>query len=212
MWGRDQWVAIATADGLIGAAGFGRGRTADEAQRKALAECAERAHGADCRVELCVHSSGARPRTLATLAGDPKRIAARRAGYIAAIAYSPKTGKIGSTAGAARSKKEAHEIALKECDAADAKVYMWGPEWIAIATVENRPGIAGFAPGATREIAERAALEQARKLCRGDACKIALAIHAADNPAAKSAEKRAPHTAATPVVSSTPAPTLPDSK
>lgn len=206
MWGRDQWVAIATADGLVGAAGFGRGRTAEEAQRKALAECAERSHGADCRVELCVYSGGARPRDLATLAGDPQSNAARRAGFVAAIAYSPKTGKIGSTAGVARSKKEAHEIALKACNAPDAKVYMWGPEWVAIATVENRPGVAGFAPGATREIAERAALEQARKLGRGDDCKIALAIHAAGDPAAKSAEKSATQTTASPVVSSTPAP------
>ena len=108
-------------------------------------------------------------------------------GYVAAIAYSPKTGKIGSTAGAARTKKEAHEIALKECDAPDAKVFMWGPEWVAIATVDGRPGIAGFAPGATREIAERAALDQAEKLSRGGKCQVALAIHAAGDPKAKPA-------------------------
>jgi ribosomal protein L25 (general stress protein Ctc) len=187
MWAQDQWVAIATAEGLTGAAGFGRGRTADEAQQKALAECQKRAHGAPCRVELCVHSAGSRARQLRKVAGDPQLVAARQAGYVAAIAYSPKTGKIGSTAGAARTKKEAHELALKACDAPDAKVFMWGPEWVAIATVDGRPGVAGFAPGATREIAERAALEQAEKLSRVGKCQVALAIHAAGDPKAKPA-------------------------
>src|SRR5690606_3951259 len=102
MWAQDQWVAIATAEGLTGAAGFGRGRTADEAQQKALAECTKRAHGAPCRVELCVHSAGSKARQLRKTAGDPQLVAARKAGYVAAIAYSPSTGKIGSTAGAAK--------------------------------------------------------------------------------------------------------------
>ncbi|WP_428305946.1 DUF4189 domain-containing protein [Lacipirellula sp.] len=189
MWAQDQWVAIATADKLIGAAGFGRGKTAEEAQQKALDECAKRAHGAPCSVALCTHSSGARPRQLLKREGDPELVAARQAGYVAAIAYSPKTGKIGSSAGVARSKKEAHEFALKECDADDAKVYMWGPEWVAVATVEDRPGVAGFAPGATREIAERAALEQAQKLCRDGKCQITLAVHAAGEPKPKTAAK-----------------------
>ena len=206
MWAQDQWVAIATAEGLTGAAGFGRGRTADEAQQKALDECAKRAHGAPCRVELCIHSAGSKARQLRKLAGDPQLVAARQAGYVAAIAYSPKTGKIGATAGDARSKKEAHEIALKQCDAPDAKVFMWGPEWVAIATVEGRPGAAGFAPGATREIAERAALEQAQKLGRGAKCQVALAIHAAGEP--KSKEIASP-TAASSVSTKPPMPTLP---
>ena len=204
MWAQDQWVAIATADGLTGAAGFGRGKTADEAQQKALDECAKRAHGAPCTVALCTHSSGARPRQLMKREGDPELVAARRAGYVAAIAYSPKTGKIGSTAGTARSKKEAHALALKECDADDAKVYMWGPEWVAVATVEGRPGVAGFAPGATREIAERAALEQAQKLCRDGKCQITLAVHAAGEPKQKTAAKPAaePVSTKTPTLSS----------
>ncbi len=210
MWAQDQWVAIATAEGLTGAAGFGRGRTADEAQRKALDECAKRAHGAPCRVELCVHSAGTKARQSRALAGDPQLMAARRAGYVAAIAYSPTTGKIGSTSGDARSKQAAHEQALKECDAPDAKVFMWGPEWVAIATVAGRPGIAGFAPGATREIAEAAALEQAQKLSRGGTCQVALAIHAAGDPPAKAQPAADPKPSASSPVSATgPVLTLP---
>jgi hypothetical protein len=209
MWAQDEWVAIATAEGLTGAAGFGRGRTADEAQQKALAECAKRAHGAPCRVELCIHSAGSRARQLRKLAGDPQLLAARQAGYVAAIAYSPTTGKIGSTAGAARSKKEAHEIALKECAAPDAKVFMWGPEWVAIATVDGRPGLAGFAPGATREIAERAALEQAQKLSRGGKCQVALAIHAAGKPKAKPTSDAERKPTASTVSTTAPAPAAP---
>lgn len=209
MWAQDEWVAIATAEGLTGAAGFGRGRTADEAQQKALAECAKRAHGAPCRVELCIHSAGSRSRQLSKLAGDPQLVAARQAGYVAAIAYSPKTGKIGSTAGDARTKKEAQEIALKQCNAPDAKVFMWGPEWVAIATVDGRPGIAGFAPGATREIAERAALEQAAKLGRGAKCQVALAIHAAGDPKAKPAANAEQKPTASTVSTTAPAPASP---
>ncbi|MBA4106538.1 MAG: hypothetical protein C0485_12335 [Pirellula sp.] len=209
MWAQDQWIAIATAEGLTGAAGFGRGGTADEAQQKALAECAKRAHGAPCRVELCIHSAGSRSRQLRKLAGDPQLVAARQAGYVAAIAYSPKTGKIGSTAGDARSKKEAQEIALKECDAPDAKVFMWGPEWVAIATVDGRPGIAGFAPGATREIAERAALEQAEKLGRGAKCQVARAIHATGDPKAKPADDAEKKPTASTVSTTAPTPTAP---
>ncbi|BBO34887.1 DUF4189 domain-containing protein [Lacipirellula parvula] len=205
MWAQDQWVAIATADGLTGAAGFGRGKTAEEAQEKALDECAKRAHGVPCSVALCTHSSGARPRQLLKRDGDPELVAARRAGYVAAIAYSPKTGRVGSTAGVAKSKKEAHQLALKECASEDAKVYMWGPEWVAVATVEGRPGVAGFAPGATREIAERAALEQAQKLCSDGKCQVTLAIHAAGEPKAKTAAKPV----AAPVSTTTEGPILP---
>lgn len=209
MWAQDQWVAIATAEGLTGAAGFGRGRTADEAQQKALAECAKRAHGAPCRVELCVHSAGSKARQLRRTAGDPQLVAARKAGYVAAIAYSPSTGKIGSTSGAAKSKKEAQTIALKACAAPDAKVFMWGPEWVAIATVDGRPGIAGFAPGSTREIAENAALEQAQKLSRGSKCQVALAIHAAGDPQTKAKAVADQKPSATPVSTTGPALTLP---
>ncbi|QDT74949.1 DUF4189 domain-containing protein [Lacipirellula limnantheis] len=209
MWAQDQWVAVATAEGLTGAAGFGRGGTADEAQHKALAECERRAHGAPCRVELCIHSAGSRARQLRKLEGDPALVAARKAGYVAAIAYSPKTGKIGSTAGNARSKKEAQEIALKQCAAPDAKVFMWGPEWVAIATVDGRPGIAGFAPGATREIAERAALEQAEKLGRGAKCQVALAIHAAGDPKANPAAGAEQKPTTSTVSTTAPAPVSP---
>lgn len=85
---------------------------------------------------------------------------------------------------------------------------MWGPEWVAIATVDGRPGIAGFAPGATREIAENAALEQAQKLSRGGQCHVALAIHAAGDPQAKP-KTAADQPAATPVSTTGPALTLP---
>jgi hypothetical protein len=209
MWAQDEWVAIATAEGLVGAAGFGRGDTSSQAQQRALAECAKRAHGAPCRVELCVHSSGSRARQLARTAGDPALIAARKAGYVAAIAYSPSTGKIGSTSGAARTKKEAHELALKECEAPDARVFMWGPQWVAIATVEGRPGVAGFAPGATREIAEQAALDQARKLSRGGNCKVALAIHAAGDLKPTPAADAKPKPAASTVSTTAPTPAAP---
>jgi hypothetical protein len=187
MWAQDQWVAIAVTDAAVGTAGFGRGATSDEAQLKALAECRKRARGEACRVALCVHSGGQRARTLRSSPRDPSlppRPAVKTSEFVAAIAYSPSTGKFGSTSGKARTVKEAQTLAAKDCAAADAKVFMWGPAWVAAATADGRTGIAGFGPGATREEAEKAALAQCKKYSRGAPCKIALSIHSAGEPPA----------------------------
>jgi hypothetical protein len=175
MWARDQWVAIAVVDGQRGNAGFGRGDSAADAQQKALDECGKRAKGGDCRVALCVHSGGQRVRDedLRRVAGKPIE---SRTGYFAAIAYSATTGKIGSTAGKAKTIDQAKTLAVKDCGAEDAKVFMWGDQWIAIAVAPSTPGIAGFSPGATREAAEKAALEQCAKYAKGAPCRIALAL------------------------------------
>jgi hypothetical protein len=176
MWARDQWVAIAVVDGQRGNAGFGRGDSAAEAQQKALDECAKRAKGGACRVALCVHSGGQRVRD-----EDLKRVAGKpiesRTGYFAAIAYSATTGKIGSTAGKAKTIDEAKALAVKDCGAEDAKVFMWGDQWIAIAVAPSVQGIAGFGPGATRAAAEKAALEQCVKYAKGAPCRVALALY-----------------------------------
>lgn len=176
MWARDQWVAVAVVDGQRGSAGFGRGDSAAEAQQKALDECGKRAKGGDCRVALCVHSGGQRLRD-----EDLKRVAGKpiesRTGYFAAIAYSASTGKIGSTAGKAKTIDEAKALAIKDCGAEDAKPYMWGDQWVAIAVAPSVQGIAGFAPGATREAAEKAALEQCVKYAQGAPCRIALTLY-----------------------------------
>lgn len=195
-WAQDQWVAVATADGVVGTAGFARAYNADEAQRRALAECQKNAKGGACRVVLCVHASGMRPRQLLALARDPKlpppAPAAPKSGYFAALALSPSTGKIGHTAGKARTKEEAQELAVKSCGAKDAKAYMWGDQWVAVAVAEGNRGVAGFGPGATREIAEKAALEQCKKLAKGAPCKIELALHSSGKTEAELAKAAAP--------------------
>ncbi len=189
IWGPDQWVAIAVVDGTIGTAGFGRGDTSDEAQRKALDECVKRARGEACRVAFCIHSQGMRPQALMSIARDPKLPPPTpKSGFFAAIAYSPSTGKIGSTSGKAKSKEEAQALALKNCGAKDAKAFMWGEQWIAIAVANDLKGVAGFAPGATREAAEQAALAQCKRYGHGAASKIALSLNAAGEPAAKDAK------------------------
>ena len=205
-WARDQWVAIAVIDNVIGTAGFARGLSADEAQRKALAEVQKRAKGRACRVSLCVHSSGMQPRQLLAIPRDPKLPpATSSSGFVAAIAFSPSTGKIGRSSGEAKTKAEAEKLALKSCGAPDAKVFMWSNEWAAIAIAEGKTGVAGFGPGATRKIAEEAALAQCRKYAKGAPCRIALAIHSADKPKAT--------TVAKPVVPpTTPAPATTESK
>ncbi len=109
-----------------------------------------------------------------------------KTGYFAAIAYSPSTGKIGSTAGEATTAPEAQKLAVKKTGAPDAKAYMWSDQWVAIAVADENKGIAGFAPGATREAAEKAALEQCRKFGKGAACHIALAIYSTGKDPAKS--------------------------
>ncbi len=176
MWARDQWVAIAVVEGHRGSAGFGRGRSADEAQRRALEECSERASGHPYRVALCVHGSGQRVRDeqLRRVAGKPVVSAT---GYFAALAFSPSTGKIGSTAGKAKTIEEAKQLALADCNAKDAKVFMWGDKWIAVAVAPDRPGVAGFGPGATRAAAEKAALDECTKYAKGAPCRVALAIY-----------------------------------
>lgn len=180
IWGPNQWVAIATIDGHIGTAGFGRGGTAEEAQKKALAECALRAHGNGYRVRMCIHSAGiqTKPEDLRVVAATAPATAPAKSktGYFAAIAFSPSTGKIGSTAGEAKTAPDAAQIAVKKVGAPDAKAYMWGDQWIAVAVADKTKGIAGFGPGATREAAEKAALEQCRKYSKGEACHVALAI------------------------------------
>jgi hypothetical protein len=175
MWARDQWVAIAVVVGQRGNAGFGRGESAAEAQQKALEECVKRAHGHACRVALCVHSSGRRipDEQLRTVAATP---ATSRTGFFGAIAFSQSTGRIGSTAGVAKTIEEAKELALKDCGEEDAKVFMWGDQWIAVAVAPALKGVAGFAPGPTREAAEKAALEQCAKYSKGAPCRIALVL------------------------------------
>jgi pimeloyl-ACP methyl ester carboxylesterase len=120
---------------------------------------------------------------LLMLARDPRLPPlAPKSEFVAAIAFSPSTGKIGHTAGTARTKEEAQQLALKNCGAPDAKAFMWGGQWVAIAVADDRPGIAGFGPGATREIAERAAMEQCKKLTHGGPCHVALAVHSSGEP------------------------------
>ena len=177
IWGPNQWVAIATVDGIIGTAGFGRGATSDEAQSKALAECGKRAKGHGYRVVLCIHGSGMRPQNLRWVARTLPTVP--KTGFVAALAFSPSTGKIGHSAGVAKTKEEAEKLALADCGEKDAKVYMWGEQWIAIAVAPDRKGTAGFGPGLTREAAEKAALEQCRKFSHGAPCRIALAIFSA---------------------------------
>jgi hypothetical protein len=182
MWARDQWVAVAIVENAVGNAGFGRGYSSEDAQQKALAECAKRAGGRAYRVALCVHSSGQRERDLKSVDAKPIK---SRTGVFAALAFSPSTGKIGQTVGKAKTIEEAQKLALEDCDAPDAKAFMWGDLWIAVAVGVDRPGVAGFAPGATREAAEKAALEQAMKFAKGGAVKLERAIYSTgeENPA-----------------------------
>ncbi len=179
IWGPNQWVAIATLDGHTGTAGFGRGATADEAQQKALDECGKKAHGNGYRVRLCIHRSGIQTdaKKLRIVAAAPP--AKSKTGYFAAIAFSPSTGKIGTTAGEATTVLDAQKLAIKQAGAPDAKVYMWSDQWHAIAVSDGNKTIAGFAPGATREAAEKAALEQCRKSGHGAPCHIELSLYSA---------------------------------
>jgi pimeloyl-ACP methyl ester carboxylesterase len=183
MWAQNEWVAIAVADGVIGTAGFAHAHSDRQAQEQALRECQKHAKGGACRVALCVHSSGMRSGQLLMLARDPRLPPLPpKSEFVAAIAFSPSTGKIGHTAGVAQTKEEAQKLALENCGAADAKAFMWGGEWVAIAVADDRAGIAGFGPGATREIAERAAMEQCKKLTHGGPCHVALAVHSSGEP------------------------------
>ena len=212
MWAQNEWVAIAVADGVVGTAGFAHARSDDQAQRQALRECQKHAKGGACRVTLCVHSSGMQTRNLLALPRDPRLPPLpSKSEFVAAIAYSPSTGKIGHTVGKARTKEEAQQLALKNCGAADAKAFMWGSEWVAIAIADDRRGIAGFGPGVTREIAERTALEQCKKLTKGGPCHIALAVHSSGEPktttVAKPVTPAAPQPASEPTLK--PANTLP---
>ena len=192
IWGPNQWVAIAVIPGRIGTAGFGRGDTSEIAQAKALAECKKRADGAACRVALCIHSQGMRPRELRSLPADrtvpPPAPPSPQSDFYAAIAFSPSTGKVGHTAGKARTKEEAQKLALADCKAKDARVFMWGNQWVAVAVCDTRPGIAGFGPGATRQLAEKQALAECRKLSSGAPCRIALAVHSSGKEAEKLAQ------------------------
>jgi hypothetical protein len=149
-----------------------------------MAECAKRAGENKYRVVLCVHSDGRRvdDDQLRRVEGKP---AVSKTGFFAAIAFSPSTGNVGSTAGKARTVDEAKALALKDCEAEDAKAFMWGDGWIAIAVAPSVKGVAGFGPGATREAAEKAALEQCAKYAKGAPCKVELAIFSAgEEPAA----------------------------
>jgi hypothetical protein len=181
MWASNQWVAVAVVEKQVGNAGFGRGQTPEEAQKKALEECAKRAGDRGYYVALCVHSDGRRVR-------DPIKVAAKpvksRTGFFAALAFSESTGKIGQTVGKAKTIDEAKKLAIEDCKAEDAKAFMWGDLWIAIATSPEAPGVAGFGPGVTREAAEKAALEQAAKFANGKPVEIALAIYSTgeENP------------------------------
>jgi hypothetical protein len=193
MWARDQWLALAVVEGQPGNAGFGRGLSANQAQERALAECAKRAQGHGYHVALCLHSGG---RLLEE--EDLRRVEVApvesRTGFFAALAFSPSTGKIGSSAGQAATIKEAQALAVKDCDAKDARAFMWGDEWIAIAVAPDRPGVAGFGPGATRAAAEKAALAQCAKYAKGAPCGVALAIYSAgkEDPAVAAAAAEEP--------------------
>jgi hypothetical protein len=135
-------------------------------------------------VVLCVHSGGRRvpDEQLRRVAAKP---VTSRTGFFAALAYSPSTGKVGQTVGKARTLDDARKLALADCDAPDAKVFMWGDLWIAIAIAPDKPGVAGFGPGATREAAEKAALEQAAKFAKGSPVKVERAVYSTgeENPA-----------------------------
>jgi hypothetical protein len=181
MWAQNEWVAIAVSDENHGTAGFAHSTSADNAQRMALRECQRLAKGGACTVKLCIHSSGMQSRNLLAIPRDPNLPPlpppSSKSEFFAAIAYSPSTGKIGYTAARARTKEDAQSRAVKNCDAPDARAFMWGNAWVAIAVSVDRPGVAGFGPGATREIAERHAMEQCKKLAHGGPCRIALAVH-----------------------------------
>jgi hypothetical protein len=183
MWARDQWVAAAVVDGHVGTAGFGRGMSAEEAQRNALAEAAKRAKNNGYRVVLCVHSGGQR-----VADGQLSRVAAKpapsRTGFYAALAYSPSTGKIGVSTGKAKTIDDAKRLALEAAAAPDAKVFMWGDQWIAMAIAPDKPGVAGFGPGDTREAAEKAALAQAAKYAAGAEVRVERAVYSTgeENP------------------------------
>jgi Domain of unknown function (DUF4189) len=199
MWAQNEWVAIAVSDDNLGTAGFAHSPSADAAQQLALRQCRRLAKGGACTVKLCIHSSGMRPRTLLTIPRDPSLPPLppkKPSEFFAAIAYSPSTGKIGYTASRARTKEDAQARAVKNCGAPDARAFMWGNEWVAIAISENRPGVAGFGPGATREVAERHALQQCKKLTHGGPCRIALAVHSSGKnslpPVAKAKPAPAP--------------------
>jgi ribosomal protein S5 len=183
MWARDQWVAAAVVDGHVGTAGFGRGMSAEEAQRNALAETAKRARNNGYRVVLCVHSGGQRvpDEQLSRVAAKP---APSRTGFYAALAFSPSTGKIGVSTGKAKTIDEAKQLAVADVGAPDAKVFMWGDQWVAIAIAPDKPGVAGFGPGDTREAAEKAALAQATKYAGGAAVRVERAVYSTgeENP------------------------------
>jgi hypothetical protein len=143
-----------------------------------------------------------RPRQLRSLPADvappTSTPPAPQSGFYAAIAFSPSTGKIGRTAGKARTKEEAQQLALKDCNVRDARVFMWGNEWVAIAVCDSRRGVAGFAAGATRDAAQEQAIAECQKLSRGAPCRVALAIHSSGlqdpmaKPSARPADRRNP--------------------
>ena len=183
MWARDQWVAVAVVEGHVGTAGFGRGMTADEAQRNALAECEKRAHNNAYRIALCVHSGGRRvpDEQLRRIAAKP---VTSRTGFFAAPRVLPVDRQDRADRGQVRTLEDAKQLAIKDCDAPDAKVFMWGDQWIAIATAPDKVGVAGFGPGPTREVAEKTALEQATKFAAGLPVKVERAIYSTgeENP------------------------------
>ena len=166
MWARDQWVAIAVVDGHIGNAGFGRGSTSARSSTEGARRMRHSAPTAPPTASRCAFTASGR-REARAAGASPATPAKSKTGFFAALAFSPSTGKIGATAGKAKTLDEAKKLALKDCDAPDAKVFMWGDLWIAVAVAPDKPGIAGFGPGATREAAEKAALEQATKFAKG---------------------------------------------
>ena len=136
MWGGNQWVAIATVDDHPGTAGFGRGATDAEAQQKALAE--SRSRRPRQRLPREALRSLPRPEALGccnrSLRRNPSAPASaatagvKPTGFLAAIAFSPSTGKIGHTAGRPHEGRS-RALAIKSCAAPDAKLFMWGDQW-----------------------------------------------------------------------------------
>ena len=94
--------------------------------------------------------------------------------YWAAIAYSPKTGKFGSS-GYWTSRDNAERAARENCNAKDARaVVLCCNGWCALALGAGKDGW-GVGWGPTQEVAERFALKSAREQVRGS--RVAYSIN-----------------------------------
>ena len=95
----------------------------------------------------------------------------------AAIAYSENTGKYGYGYGFS-SRSKAENEALKQCDADDAQVVIWGRNaYVALAVSDNGPY--GYAWGTTEAVATRIATQKCRDL-GGENVRIAVSVYSGD--------------------------------